>query len=194
MTPPDSGPGQTRDRLITGATGLFRRRGVARTGIGDICARAGVTKGVFSHHFPGGKTDLVLEVIRRNAREVEHGIAMRLDGQQPAADLVDQLFAGYSEFLRVKGPDFGCPVAASVVDASAGSPPVRAAAQSAFDAWRDALRRSPALGQLDDLDSLIVAALEGGILIARAENDPAALERIGRSLSQLLRRAAVVDG
>lgn len=193
MTPPGREAGNTRERLITAATGLFRRQGVARTGTGDICQRAGVTKGVFSHHFPGGKSDLVVEVVRRNAREVVQGITMRLDEQQPASDLVEQLFAGYAEFLRAKGTDFGCPVAASVVDASAGSLPVRLAAQSAFDAWREALRLSPALGQVDDLDSLIVAALEGGILLARAEDDAAALERIGRSLSLLLRRTNAVD-
>jgi AcrR family transcriptional regulator len=193
VTPSDGRAGPTRERLITTATGLFRRQGIARTGIGDICERAGVTKGVFSHHYPGGKTDLVTEVIRRNAREVEQALAMRLDEQQPAADLVDQLFAEYTELLRVKGTDFGCPVAASVVDTSAGAPPVRAAAESAFDAWRDALRLNPAVGRLNDLDSLIVAALEGGILIARAENDPTALERIGSSLSQLIRRTAAID-
>jgi AcrR family transcriptional regulator len=191
VTTEEVGERQTRERLVTAATGLFRRQGVARTGIAEICERAGVTKGVFSHHFPGGKNDLVVEVVGRNARDVERGLASLGPAQgRPLDVLVEQLFAGYTAFLEDKGTDFGCPVAASIVDLSAASPSVRAAAEAAFDAWRASLRRfeqmpDPASG----VDALILAALQGGILMARAANDPSVLDQVGRVLGKLLRHA-----
>jgi AcrR family transcriptional regulator len=193
VSPPAIGERQTRDRLLIAATGLFRRQGVARTGIAEICERAGVTKGVFSHHFPGGKSDLVVEVVGRNARDVEQGLADIDPGQERPLDiLVEQLFAGYTAFLTEKGADFGCPVAASIVDLSAEAPPVRAAAEAAFDAWRASLRRlDPAPGPSRGVDALILAALEGGILMARAANDPSVLDQVGRTLAQLLRSSEV---
>jgi hypothetical protein len=104
--------------------------------------------------------------------------------------MVTRLFSRYAEIMREKGTDFGCPVAASVIDASAASSQVRSAAREAFGLWRDSLApRGPDATSLGDTDSLIIAALEGAILMARAEGDADVLERVGSSLGNLLRRA-----
>jgi TetR/AcrR family transcriptional repressor of lmrAB and yxaGH operons len=173
--------GVTRERIVRAATGLFRRQGVTRAGIGEICARAGVTKGVFAHHFPGGKQELVVEVVARNRQAVESALA-DVEPNASLAEVVRRTFASYADALRKKGSDFGCPVAASVVDASQESPPVRAAARKAFASWGALLDRDGdgARGEL------AVAALEGAILLARAQRDPRVLERIGRTLAALI--------
>jgi TetR/AcrR family transcriptional repressor of lmrAB and yxaGH operons len=173
--------GVTRDRIIRAATGLFRRRGVTRAGIGDICARAGVTKGVFAHHFPGGKEELVVEAVARNRSDVEAALST-VAPDAPIAEVIAWTFNSYADALAAKGSDFGCPVAASVVDASQASAAVRAAARDAFATWAARLDR--------DGDGtrgvLAVAALEGAILLARAEDDPRVIERIGRALAALI--------
>jgi TetR/AcrR family transcriptional repressor of lmrAB and yxaGH operons len=174
-----SKPGDTRARIVRSATGLFRRQGVTRAGVGTICARAGVTKGVFAHHFPGGKEELLLEVVARNRADVEdawRGIA----GDADAPAMIAGVFAEYAALLRERGSDFGCPVAASVVDVSELSPAVRAAARDAFSAWSARVDvRAGGLGEL------VVAALEGAILLARAADEPAVVERVGTTLAAL---------
>lgn len=164
-----SAPGATREAIVRAATGVIRRRGVTGAGVGEVCARAGVTKGVFSHHFPGGKEELVAAVVRRN-----HADVLALAG---AAGTVEAAFAGYAHLLGERGTDFGCPVAAAVVDASEGSPAVRGAAGDAFAAWAEALGPH---------GELAVAALEGAILLARASDDPEVVARVGRALAALL--------
>ncbi len=181
--------GTTREHLIRAATGLFRRKGISGTGVTEICERAGVTKGVFAYHFPGGKDALVVEVVERNGREVQQILAETSAAGFAAS--VAALFDGYAELLRTKGTDFGCPVAASVVDMSASTKPVRAAAQEAFDSWKTAVAVRYPVATAGGLDSLIVAALEGAILLARADNDPAPLEKVGQSLAGLLEASGV---
>ena len=188
MTTDTGAPDPTRARLIRAAVGLFRRQGVAGSGIGAICARAGVTKGVFAYHFPGGKEELIVEAIADNSRDVQGALGeIRTSNYASLGAMVEACFAGYAEVLRAKGSDFGCPVAASIVDSSAVSPNVRSAAHQAFSAWRSGLRAlDPDRVSSNDLDSLVLAALEGAILMSRVEDDPDALVRVGRSLRTLL--------
>ena len=177
--------GVTRERIIRAATGLFRRQGVSRAGIGAICARAGVTKGVFAHHFPGGKEELVVEVVTRNGAAVE--AALNAVEPDTTAEAVARTFSAYAETLASKGSDFGCPVAASVVDLSQASPAVRGAAREAFATWVARLDRTGAgSDRARARGELAVAALEGAILLARAEDDPRVVERIGRTLAALI--------
>ena len=75
------------------------------------------------------------------------------------------------------GTDLGCPVAAAVVDASATSPGVRAAAGAAFGSWAEELGAD---------GELVLAALEGAILLARAHDDPEVVTRVGRALAARL--------
>jgi len=188
VTTDTGAPDPTRARLIRAAVGLFRRQGVAGSGIGAICARAGVTKGVFAYHFPGGKEELIVEAIADNSRDVQGALVEIGASDHPSLGaMVEACFAGYAELLRAQGTDFGCPVAASVVDSSAVSPRVRSAAHHAFSTWRSGLQAFDAdRVSSQDLDSLVLAALEGAILLSRAEDDPDALVRVGRSLRMLL--------
>jgi len=173
-----TGVGVTRDRLIRVATAALMRRGVHGSGVGDICTRAGVTKGVFTHHFPDGKEQLVLEVIDRNRADLTSVLRART-GRSPAA-LVRELFESYADRLRRNGTDFGCPVAAAVVDASEQWPRVREATRATFEEWS---RQLP----LDDgLGDLVIATLEGAILQARAQADADVVDRIGTALARLL--------
>jgi len=172
----------TRRRLLRAADDLFRRRGIGSVGIAEVCRTAGVTKGVFTHHFPGGKDELVGAVVARNGALVRTALERSADRARPAPELVEGLFRGYARAMRAGGVDYGCPVAAGVVDASARSPATRRAAGDAFASWcRTLAARCP-----DDVAELAVASLEGAILLARAADDPALVTRVGRTLGGLL--------
>jgi AcrR family transcriptional regulator len=179
---PDGRRTATRDRLVRSAVELFRRRGVGAVGVAEVCAGAGVGKGVFAHHFPGGKDELVAAVARANGAQVQGLLARRTATDRPLPDLVERFFTGYARLMRERGTDYGCPVAAGVVDASATSAAARGAAAAAFRSWTGQLaQRCP-----QDVAELVIAALEGAILLARAEDDPGVLERAGTTLARLL--------
>jgi TetR/AcrR family transcriptional regulator, transcriptional repressor for nem operon len=44
--------GGARSKLLDAAISIIREKGYAATSVDELCARAGVTKGAFFHHFP----------------------------------------------------------------------------------------------------------------------------------------------
>ncbi len=177
----------TREALVRAATGLYRRRGVGATSVADVCAHAGVTKGVFSYHFPGGRAELAVEVVEHNGADVQSGIAAAAATHSDPSAFVASLFDNYAELMDRKGSTFGCPLAACVVEGDGVSKQVRKAVRTQFAAWRLAMHPFFANDASEaGFDELVLATLEGGILVARAQSDSAALRRIGGSLVLLL--------
>ena len=173
----------TRDEIVDAAISLFRRQGVSATGIDEMCRRAGVTKGVFAHHFPGGKRELLDAAVERNGRDVRTLLAKLADRSDgTAADLVRELFGTYARLFRKHGWAYGCPVAAAVIEARDDDEIVVGAA---FASWRAALREFDT--QLaGGVDALVVAAFEGAILLARAERRSEVFVEVGESLAALI--------
>ena len=60
-----SGVNKTRERILDVSADLFRRQGMAGTGIKQILRDADAPFGSLYHHFPGGKDELAAETIKR---------------------------------------------------------------------------------------------------------------------------------
>lgn len=61
---------QTRERLLNAARDVFSTKGFISSSVEDIAAAAGYTRGAFYSNFED-KTDLLLELLRRDHDEVE---------------------------------------------------------------------------------------------------------------------------
>ncbi|HET7801287.1 MAG TPA: TetR family transcriptional regulator C-terminal domain-containing protein, partial [Humibacillus xanthopallidus] len=85
----------------------------------------------------------------------------------------------------------GCPVAAAVVDCADTNETVRRAADTALETWRRPITEAlVGMGRsrrrADSLSTLMLCALEGAILMARARRDTAPLRLVARELAPVL--------
>jgi AcrR family transcriptional regulator len=186
-----------RERMVFSAAQLIRRHGVSATGMRDVASHAHAPRGSLQHYFPGGKDQLTAEAARWGggyaAKRVGRFVAA-LPHPTPGA-LFEAMARQWREDFLSDGYRAGCPVAASVVDCSATSDAVRQATADAFGAWQRAVaaalrRMGVPRGRARSLATVMIGALEGAILIARAERDLHALDVTVRQLRPLLDGAA----
>lgn len=72
---------ETRKQILTAASQLFSLQGYNNTGVADICAQAGVSKGAFYYHFTS-KQSLFLELLNRWLSELDSAFSrLRLEAQ-----------------------------------------------------------------------------------------------------------------
>ncbi|MGW4672404.1 TetR/AcrR family transcriptional regulator [Streptomyces sp. NPDC004324] len=196
-TVPERGP---RERMVFSAAQLIRREGVAAAGMREVAARARAPRGSLQHYFPGGKEQLVNEAVGWAGRYAGNRVARFLAAlPDPTPSGLFAAMAGqWTEEYRTAGFAGGCPVAAATVDRAESAVSTREAAADAFSTWAGAVSRAlvdmgvPA-ERAGALATLMISALEGAILVARAERDVRALTVVSKELGPLL-DAAVSKG
>lgn len=177
-----------RQKMIDSAIVLFRERGVAATSMRDIVEHGGAPRGSIYHHFPGGKQQLALE-----ATEFAGGfIGSLLDAlatDAPTAT-VDKFVGYWRSALTANDYQDGCPVASAAVS-GVETPQAREAAGRAFGQWEEILARSLAArgvpqARAGSLATLVIAAVEGALIMARAQRSDEPLRAVAAELRGLL--------
>jgi AcrR family transcriptional regulator len=199
MPVPERGP---RERMVFSAAQLIRRDGVGATGMRDVAVHAGAPRGSLQHYFPGGKRQLVEEAVHWAGRYAGRRVARFLaelteHGEPTPSGLFAAMVRQWTHEYETTGFAAGCPVAAATVDCAASGESTREAAAAAFATWTGPVVQAltgmgvpPA--RAASLATLMISALEGAILLARAERDVRALNTAVRELGPLL-DAAVAD-
>lgn len=186
-----------RDRLLDTASRLFHERGYTAVSVSDICTDAGLKKGSFYHFFPS-KRDLVLAVIDRYAERYE--TLMRCTGPCSAREQLRRIFGVMHEGLarskrEAGGCVRGCPVGNLALEMSDRDERVRGKLQSIFEAWTAAMERilaeGAARGELSVRDphamaEVLLAHLQGAVMLAKASRDPGIFDRIAARALTLL--------
>jgi TetR/AcrR family transcriptional regulator, transcriptional repressor for nem operon len=121
-----------RTRLLDAALILIRQKGFAATSVDDLCAKAGVTKGAFFHHFPS--KDALGVASAQHWAQVTGALFASASYHQPA-DPFDRLMAYLSlrhALLQGQTCDFTCHAGTLLQEIHASSPTICAAAYSAI--------------------------------------------------------------
>ena len=173
----------TRGRIVAGAAALIVERGAAGTSLDDVRAATDSSKSQLYHYF-GDKHGLVQAVIDHQSAVVLGGQALALDSVQDWHDLecwADSMVA-IVERQRGRG---GCPIGTLAAALADTDEQFRTALNDAFDSWREAiggalarLRESGLLAADADLEQLtttMLAAIQGGLLLAKTSRDSAQL-------------------
>jgi TetR/AcrR family transcriptional repressor of lmrAB and yxaGH operons len=181
-----------RERMIQSALVLMGANGVEATSFSQVIEHSGAPRGSIYHHFPGGKAQLVEEATRYAGDMVAHVFSEALTKGDPVAGV-----HAVADFWRtvLHNSDFsaGCPVLAAALEGDS-LPGARDAARDTFQRFQDLhiqlLRRAgvPA-DRAQSLAAIAVSAIEGGIILARAQHSNAPLDRVLDELHTLFEGA-----
>ncbi|HEY2069069.1 MAG TPA: TetR/AcrR family transcriptional regulator [Rhizomicrobium sp.] len=189
MNPPSLKPAppvDRRKRLLEAATAIIREKGYAATSVDDLCARAGVTKGAFFHHFPS-KGALAVAAADRWSEMSDELFAAALYHRHN--DPLDRVL-GYLDFRKslLRGPvaEFTCLAGTMVQEVYGTHPDIRRACDASIDGHAaslesdiaDAMKhhRIRASWTAKSLALHTQAVLQGAFILAKAKGDAAVAE------------------
>jgi AcrR family transcriptional regulator len=176
--------------MIHSAALLFAQRGVAGTAMADILEHSEAPRGSVYHYFPDGKEQLAQEATllagRREAEQLTEAFAT--EGIVGAiASFIDRFREGLAatEFAQ------GCPIAAAA-QAGEHTPAARDSAGDVFSSWEKILatalwRQGVPLARAENLACYVLSAIEGAVLLAKAQHSTRPLDRVGLELTDHLR-------
>lgn len=79
---------EARDRLIDAAEACFSRFGVSKTTLEDIASQAGVSRATVYRYFDGGRDEIILGVVLREAGEFLDALQRRVQREPDLADAI----------------------------------------------------------------------------------------------------------
>lgn len=176
-----------RQALIASITGLMRRRGVAGAGLNALLEDSGVARRSVYLNFPGGKAELVTEATRIAGQELSAVIrSADADPIKAVQTFIDQ----WKDQLRTTEMEAGCPIVAAILGRSE-APAAAGAAAEAIDDWREILAERLVSADVQpnnarSLATLVVAAIEGAVILAVANGSTDALDDVGRHLAEVI--------
>ncbi len=177
--------------MIVSAAVLMRERGVEATSFSDVIERSGAPRGSIYHNFPNGKAQLVEEATRYAGEFTAAGLIAALGTDDPVA-AIHAFASSWTKLLERSDFGAGCPVVAAALEGDR-TPRVREAAGEAFARWEqlvaESLEPHVTAGRARSLAALFVAAIEGAVVVSRAQRSSEPVRQVARELERAVRAA-----
>ena len=163
------------ERIVKEASRLFRERGFENVSVGEVMKAAGLTHGAFYAHF-GSKEELQAAAVAYG-QKVSLERMQRGNHKQSKGSYADR----YLSRRHRDNPGDGCTMAALAQEVARSTPELKAALERGFEEIISA-------GGGDRKDAIFrLAAMMGGVVLARAIQDPGLSDEILESVRQKLR-------
>ena len=173
-----------RARMVRSAATLMRERGIHGVGLREIVVHSGGPRGSLGRYFPGGKTQLMTEAIDVVVAELSDEVDRALTAAETFPDAIGVIVAPWRRLLVDHDFALGCPLAATVVDA-ADNDDLRVHVSELLAQWRASVADvyvkfgdPPAVA--DERSTVLLAALEGALILARARRSTEPLDTVER--------------
>jgi TetR/AcrR family transcriptional repressor of nem operon len=184
---------QTRRRIVQAAAPIFNKRGYEGSSLNDLMEATGLKKGGIYRHF-SSKEELASAAFDYTWEAAWNARLLHVDEKATGIEKLKQLI---SNFIEHRSPVAGgCPVLNTAIDADDGNVVLRAHVAKALRSWLSRLqtiveqakeRRETRAGiDPKTVSTLIVASLEGALMISRIQRNDEALRRIQAHLNRYL--------
>ena len=179
----------SRARMVRSAAALFGSRGLSATSFSDVLADSGAPRGSIYHHFPGGKKQLAEDAIGWTSQQIL-AYLQACPAKTPSGVLA-WFIDLWRQSVQTSGGSSGCPVAGIAIDTGSAADDLIDAARGAFSQWTGLLASQlQAAGvpgyRAGSITTTTLAAMEGALILCRAERSSEPLETTAQELMRLL--------
>jgi len=184
---------QTRRRIVAAAAPVFNQHGYQGSSLNDLMMATGLKKGGIYRHF-SNKEELAAEAFDYTWEAAWSARMLHLNEKSKAIEKLRQLIAN---FVDLRSPIAGgCPIMNTAIDSDDGNPTLRVRAAKALRTWmmhlqtivKQARKRGEVRAAVDPktVATVIVASLEGALMMSRLERSGEPLKRVQQHLNQYL--------
>lgn len=184
---------QTRERLLAQAAQVFNQRGFFGASLNDLMRATGLQKGGIYNHFES-KEALALEAFDYAVGRIDQRFREALAGKPTARERLLAMIDVLQSFVENPPIKGGCPVLNTAVESDDAHPVLRERARQAMDQWRSSIQRIVSKGirtgelraeiDPDEVASLLVATLEGGVMLSKLYGDSLHVRRSAAHMAQ----------
>jgi TetR/AcrR family transcriptional regulator, lmrAB and yxaGH operons repressor len=185
----------SKSKMVTAARQLFRERGYHATALSDVWELSGTPRGSVYFHFPGGKTQLAVEVAEAYARDQTDQIKRAAHAAESVAELVCAYVTAIRDNFIKSNYLAGCTVAPLVLEGANESDEPAMAGRAAISTMIETLAAEFAtlgMGRANgrELAEAVIAGIEGALVTGRAIQSSTPFDAV---LGALKSRAAQFD-
>lgn len=161
----------TRDRILEATAELYRRQGMAATGLKQISGAARAPFGSIYHHFPGGKEAITAEVIRCEGVRYGEFVGAQLAQTDPATG-IPQMFENAGRLMESQDYSEACSIETIALEVAGTNEMLRQESATVFEGWLAGI--AAWFGRLDITEEqsrrlalITLTALEGAFVLCR---------------------------
>jgi TetR/AcrR family transcriptional repressor of lmrAB and yxaGH operons len=173
-----------RARLVRSAATLLRERGIHGTGLREVVAHSGGPRGSLGRFFPDGKTQLVTEAIDVALVDLFDDLERTLSEAETFPEAISVIVIPWRRLLVDYDFALGCPLAATICDA-ADNDILRTHVSELLARWRAPVADTYTTfgaphAEAQTHATVLMAALEGALMLARAQRNIEPLDTVER--------------
>jgi TetR/AcrR family transcriptional regulator, transcriptional repressor for nem operon len=190
---------KSRRRIVEKAARVFNTKGYFGSSMSDLVREIGLEKGGIYNHF-ASKEELALEAFDYAAGTMRERFREALEGKEGALErlfAVVDVLGGLAEDPPVAG---GCPVLNTAVESDDAHMKLKDRAREAMSGWLrligSIIKEGVRNGEIRpgtnprETASVVVATLEGAVMLSRLYDDPVYMKRSVNHLKKHLRSLA----
>lgn len=176
----------TKNTIIKESANLFNTQGYKATSISDITKATGLTKGAIYRHFEN-KSDLEHQALRSLSKLMFTEIGATVRAAKTFQTKMEAIFTYFETYMNTPIYEGGCPLLNAAVEADDTNPVLR---QQAFNMLAQlkasvnkliengiANKQVKTTTDADFHSTIIIATLEGGIMMSKLERNKEAITK-----------------
>jgi AcrR family transcriptional regulator len=184
---------RTRQKIVEAAAPIFNQQGYSGASFSELMEKTGLEKGGIYRHF-ASKEELAVAAFDYAWSEIKRN---RLSKMASVPSPLDKLRKMVDSFAAKPSPvPGGCALMNTAIDADDGNPALRQHARAAMHEWlgylESLVRAGIRAGEIDrkasprSVASIVIATLEGSLMMSRLNSDRNALTLARKHLHSLL--------